>query len=168
MIYPVDQQIAEFLAGITDPETGEISEFVTEEMISEKLEKIKMEFDDKIVELRNAYIDSNATAEALKAEKIKLEKRQKVEESNAKRIKNFIGYLLHGEKFAKGTCKISYRKTEEVALDDQFVEWAKEHADEYLRYKDPEPKKDDIKSAIKNGMQFEHAEIKQKVSVLIK
>lgn len=168
MIYPINDQIAAFLSEIVDPDTGEISEFYTDEMIAKKLQEIKMEFDDKIVELRNAYKDSMAIAEALKKEKMALGKRQSAEEGNAKRIGKLIGYLLDGKSFKKGTCKIGWRKSEELVLDDHFIEWALNNASEYLRYKDPEPKKDDIKSAIKSGVKFSHCYLQPKQNIQVK
>lgn len=168
MIYPLSDQIAAFLSSITDAETGEIFDYVTEDMIKDALAEIQMDFDDKIVELRNAYIDATAVAKALKDEKLKLEKRQSTEEKNAERIKGFIAYLLNGEKFQKGTCKIGWRKSEELVCDEDFVEWAKEHADDYLKYTEPTPKKKEIMTAIKGGVVFDHAYIRQKNNIQVK
>ena len=168
MIYPVDEQIAQFFAEITDPETGEIYNGFTEEEIAERLAKIKLDFDETIVQLRNVYINSTANALALKTEKMNLEKRQRVEEHTAERTKGFLAYLLQGEPFQNGVCKIGWRKSEELVCDDEFIEWAKEHADDYLKYTDPVPKKKDILSAMKSGVQFEHVSIQKKNNIQVK
>ena len=65
-----------------------------------------------------------------------------------------------------------YRASEEVVYDDdnadQFIEWAEENAPELLTYKKPEPKKMDIKKAIKAGKVIEFAIIKTKKNLIIK
>lgn len=166
MIYPVGEQIAQFFSEITDVETGEI--LLSEEEIEKRLTEINMDFDDKIVQLRNAYVNSVAEADALKHEKLNLEKRQKVAERSAERTKGFLNYLLQGEPFQNGVCKIGWRKSEELVCDEQFVEWAKEHADDYLKYSDPVPKKKDILSAMKSGVAFEHVTIQKKNNIQVK
>ena len=166
MIYPVNEQISQFFSEITDIETGEI--LLSDEEIEKRLAEINMSFEDKIMELRNIYINSVASAEALKREKLNLEKRQKVEEHSAERTKGFMAYLLQGEPFQNGICKIGWRKSEELVCDDEFIEWAKENADDYLKYTEPVPKKKEILSAMKSGMQFEHVEIKKKNNIQVK
>lgn len=166
MIYPVGEQIAQFFSEITDIETGEI--LLSEEEIDKRLMEINLDFDEKIVQLRNAYVNSVAEAEALKTEKMKLEKRQKVAEHAAERTKGFLAYLLQGEPFQNGVCKIGWRKSEELVCDEEFVEWAKEHADDYLKYSDPVPKKKDILSAMKSGVEFEHVTIQKKNNIQVK
>lgn len=166
MIYPVGEQIAQFFSEITDIETGEI--LLSEEEIDKRLMEINLDFDEKIVQLRNAYVNSVSEAEALKTEKMKLEKRQKVAEHAAERTKGFLAYLLQGEPFQNGVCKIGWRKSEELVCDEEFVEWAKEHADDYLKYSDPVPKKKDILSAMKSGVEFEHVTIQKKNNIQVK
>ena len=166
MIYPVGEQVAQFFSEITDIETGEI--LLSEEEIDKRLMEINLDFDEKIVQLRNAYVNSVAEAEALKTEKMKLEKRQKVAEHAAERTKGFLAYLLQGEPFQNGVCKIGWRKSEELVCDEEFVEWAKEHADDYLKYSDPVPKKKDILSAMKSGVEFEHVTIQKKNNIQVK
>ena len=166
MIYPVGEQIAQFFSEITDIETGEI--LLSEEEIDKRLMEINLGFDEKIVQLRNAYVNSVAEAEALKTEKMKLEKRQKVAEHAAERTKGFLAYLLQGEPFQNGVCKIGWRKSEEVVCDEEFVEWAKEYADDYLKYSDPVPKKKDILFAMKSGVEFEHVTIQKKNNIQVK
>lgn len=166
MIYPVSEQISQFFSEITDIETGEI--LLSDEEIEKRLAEINMTFEDKIMELRNIYINSLASAEALKREKLNLEKRQKVEERSAERTKGFMAYLLQGEPFQNGICKIGWRKSEELVCDEDFVEWAKEYADDYLKYYEPVPMKKDILSAMKSGVHFEHVTIQKKNNIQVK
>lgn len=165
MIYPISQMIEELMASAVDEDTGEI--LIPDEELQQKLEELQMSFDDKIVELRNDVINKTAEAEALKREKQKLAERQKFAENRAERAKRFLAWLLKGESFQKDTVKISYRKSEEVIVDDSFVEWAAVNAPGLLKI-EPEPRKADIKKAIKNGTCFEHAHLEEKRNIQVK
>ena len=170
MVYPINEAIERLMESFIDEETGEIT--ATEDEMNEAIEKLQMEFDDKIVELRNQYINLTAEAEAIKAEKMKLEKRQKQAEKSADRMKRWIAYLLKGEKFQKDAVRISYRKSDEVKFDnddpEKFVLWADKNFPSLLKYAAPVPKKDDIKKAIKAGMEVDFAYIESKSNILVK
>lgn len=168
MIYPIDQQIADFFAEITDPDTGEISELISEDVIEKKLAEINIGFDEKVEQLRNAYINQIAESEAIKAEKQRLAKRQAVAEHKAERTKGFLRYLLQGQPFQNGACKINYRKSVEVVCDDDFVEWAMTYAPDLLTYQTPKPNKVDIKIALQNGMAIDHASLVEKNNIQVK
>ena len=140
----------------------------TEELMANAIDKLQMEFDDKIVDLRNSFINLTAEAEALKREKLKLAERQKSAEAKAERTKRFLAYLLHGDKFQKGAVKISYRRSEEVSVDDDFVEWAAIYAPGLLKFSAPEPRKADIKNALKAGKQIEHVVLVQRNNIQVK
>lgn len=158
------------MESFTDPETGEI--IASEEEMNAAIEQIEMDFDDKIVELRNAYINLTAEAEAIKAEKMRLEKRQKQAEKSAERMKRWIAWLLKGEKFQKDAVKIGYRKSEEVKFDnddpEKFVLWADKNFPSLLSYKKPIPSKDEIKKAIKAGLKVDFASVEPKYNIQIK
>ena len=179
MIYPVSESLERLMDSFVDGETGELLEWwrdpetgkiypMSDELMESMIEKMQMDFEDKICDLRNQYINLTAEAEALKAEKAKLAKRQKAAENQAERAKRFIAWLLKGEKFQKDTVKISYRRSEEVVPEDGFIEWAEINHPELLKYSDPEPRKADIKAAIKNGMAIEHAHIETKNNIQVK
>lgn len=166
MVYPISEAIERLMAEAVDIETGEI--LLTDEELQQKLDCIQMEFDSKVVELRNEYINLLAEADAIKAERQKLAKRQKVAEAAAERTKRFLAYLLKGEKFQNGAAKISYRRSEEIVCDDDFIEWAAVHCPDYLNYKEPEPRKTDIKNAMKRGEVFEHVTLQQKNNIIVR
>ena len=170
MIYPIAEQLEQLMESFTDPETGEL--IASEEEMQTAIEQLQIDFDAKIVDLRNENINRISEAEAIKAERAKLMIRQKRAEESAERLKRWLAWLLKGEKFQKDACKISYRASEEVVYDDgnadQFIEWAEKNAPELLTYKKPEPKKMDIKKAIKAGKVIEFAHIQSKNNVQIK
>lgn len=183
MIYPINESLERLMESFTDPETGELKEEwidpetgevypLTEDLMNTLVEMFQMEFDEKIVELRNQYINLTAEAEAIKAEKMKLADRQKKAEDRAERTKRWLAYLLKGEKFQKDAVRISYRRSEEVKFDnddpEKFVLWADKNFPSLLKYADPVPKKDDIKKAIKAGMEVDFAHIEPKNNILVK
>lgn len=63
---------------------------------------------------------------------------------------------------------ISYRKSTAVELDDNFVEWAQENADDLLTYKAPEPNKTAIKDRLKEGGELSHATLVERQNISIK
>lgn len=170
MIYPLDQQIENLMYTFMDEETGELK--CTEEEMTEAIAQLEMDFDKKILGLRNSFLETElaakmvgAEAKALRDEAANVQKRANSLQNKADRIKRFIAFLLKGEKFEKDGAKITYRKSEECVIDDRFVEWAKAMAPDLLK---TEPKKADIKAALKNGTELEYAHIEEKRSIQIK
>lgn len=167
-IYPINEQLEMLMESFIDPETGEVT--ASEEEMQTAIEQMQMDFDSKIVELRNEYINLNAEAEAIKAEKMKLAVRQKRAEESADRLKRWLAYLLKGQKFQKDACKISYRESSEVVFDDpeKFVLWADKNFPSLLNYKQPEPSKTEIKKAINAGLTVDYASIAKKQNIQVK
>lgn len=195
-IYPIDEQIEQILSSYTDEETGELKKYIlsptgypmevplaeqeaaeangikydyldTEAMMQQELEEAQINFDTMIHSLRNEVINKASDAAALKAEKLKLSRRQQIAENASERAKRFLAYLLKGEKYDDGVCKISYRKSENVVIDDDFVEWASVNAPGLLKI-EPEPRKADIKAAIKRGAMFDHASLEVRNNIQVK
>ena len=176
VIYPIDEQLDKLMASFCDEETGEVKEFytmdngatvpLTEELMMSMICNVQMEFADTIKNLRNKYINLNAEAEAIKAEKMALAKRQKQAEDSADRTKRFLAYLTHGEKYTDGVVKISYRKSEGLVIDDkeELLKWA---IDNKKFLKQPELAEGEIKRAIKNGeiIPFAHVEERRNIQV---
>ena len=164
-IYPLDERIEQLLASFVDEETGEV--LFTEEEMNKQLDDAQVEFNQAIVSLRNEFINKSAEDDALKTEKMKLEKRQKVAKNAADRAKRFLAYLLKGEKFSDGVCKISYRSSEGLVVDDResLMAWAIDH-DRFL--KAPELCESDIKTAISNGENIPYAHIEKRQNIQVK
>lgn len=170
MIYQLNQMMENLLSTLMDKETGEM--LCSEEEMNEAIAGCEMEFDEKILALRNSYLETQlsakrvaAEAQLLRDEAYNVQKRANTLQKRADRIKRFIAWLLNGDKFEKEGAKISYRSTKECVLDDDFVEWAKKNRPEYLNF---EPRKLDVKMALLNGAQIEHAHIETKEAIQIK
>lgn len=170
MIYPLDQQIENLFYAFVDEDTGELK--CSEEEMQEAVAQLEMDFDKKIVALRNSFLETELNAKRVAAEAKTLrdaaadvQRRATALQNRADRIKRFVAYLLQGEKFDKDGAKISYRKSEECVIDDRFVEWARAMAPDLLK---TEPKKADIKAALKNGTELEYAHIEERRNIQIK
>ena len=166
MIYPINEMIDTLLASAVDPETGELT--LTDEELEAKITELQISFDEKIDSLASMLKNMKAEAEAIKAEKINLGKRQSSLEKQADRTKRFIAYLLKGEKFKNGRHSISYRKSVEVVLDDEFLAWARKDAPGLLIERDPDPDKRAIKEAIEQGVDVPHATLNEKNNIQVR
>lgn len=151
-LYEINEQIL----NCVDTETGEIID-------PEKLSQLQMDFDDKVEGIALWIKDLLSDAAAIKAEKDKLNERQKVCENKAKNLKEYLSGFLAGQKFKTPRVAISYRKSESVNVSDIW-----KIPDDYLKYKDPEPDKTKIKSALKAGVSIPGVELIENRNIQIK
>lgn len=138
-LYDLVREIEDFEFEI-DEETGEI-------LNANDLDELELEKNEKIEQLCLWIKNLKSDAAAYKAEKDSFAKKQKAAENEAESIKNYIAYILSGEKFKTDRVTVSYRKSEQVeCLDMSLVD------DDYLRFKEPELDKTKIKKALKDGI----------------
>lgn len=149
-------EINEEILNCVDTETGEIID-------PEKLSQLQMDFDDKVEGIALWIKDLLSDAAAIKAEKDKLNERQKICENKAKNLKEYLSGFLAGQKFKTPRVAISYRKSESVNVSDIW-----KIPDDYLKYKDPEPDKTKIKSALKAGVSIPGVELIENRNIQIK
>ena len=147
-IYDIDDAIIK----LVDADTGEIAD-------EEAFDALQMERSQKVENTGCLYKNLVAEAKAMKEEEANLAQRRKAVENKAERIKNLLAYALKGEKFESPKLRCSYRKAKSVQVDDSFVAWAQEHADDLLTFKEPTPNCTAIKAALADGREIEHAEI---------
>lgn len=107
-LYEIDEAILECV----DTETGDIVDL-------ERLEALEIERDKKISNIACWIKDLKAEAEAIKAEKMALDKRQKAAENKGEQLKDFLSRYLAGAKYSDSRVAISYRKSvsTEIAED---------------------------------------------------
>lgn len=165
MIYPLDERIQQALDSAYDPETGEL--LLEEDELFQQIEDIKADFETLVDSIASQCKNLKAEAADVRDEKQRLAKRQSQLEARAERAKRFLAYLLQGEKFKNGRHYVSYRKSEELVVDDEFIEWAKVNDPSLLKI-EPEVRKIDVKNAIKSGTVFEFAHIEQKNNIQIR
>lgn len=171
MVYPINEMIEKLLSSAVDEETGEVK--LTDEELQGKLEQLQMDFDDKIIALRNSYKTDKLEAECIAAEAKALWKlqqetsgRAKAKENRAERTKRFIAWLLQGETFEKDGCKVSYKTTTNNVVEDGFVDWARQHAPGFLN--EPTVRKEDLNRAIKAGNVFEFVHQEETKSIVVR
>lgn len=170
MIYPLDQQIENLMYTFMDEETGELK--CTEEEMTEAIAQLEMDFDKKILGLRNSFLETelaakmvSAEAKTLREEATNVQKRANSLQNKADRIKRFIAFLLKGEKFEKDGAKITYRKSEVCVFEDRFAAWAKQNRPELL---DMKIKTGDVKAALKAGDRLSYVTIEERSNIQIK
>lgn len=156
-IYEIDGAIL----SLVDMETGEIED-------EKRFDELQMERTQKVENIGCYYKNLVAEAKAMKEEEANLARRRKAVENKAERIKNLLVYALKGKKFESPKVRCSYRKASSVQVDDDFVAWAQEHADDLLTFKEPTPNRTAIKAALADGREIEHAEIITSESLQVK
>ena len=153
-LYEIDNEIMNCI----DEETGEIIDL-------DRLNALEMERDKKIGNVACWIKDLKAEAEAIKAEKQALDKRQKAAENKAESLKTWLQTVLEGEKFKDSRCSISYRKSEKVVFAEDFA---------YVTLPDSmkkvtiEPKKTEIKDFLRTGASIDGVELVESTNIQIK
>lgn len=153
-LYEIESEIMDCI----DQETGEIIDI-------DRLNALEMERDRKISNVACWIKDLRAEAEAIKAEKQALDKRQKAAENKAESLKGWLQSILQGEKFKDSKVSISYRKTERVVFDDGFCFSS---LPGQFKKVTVEPKKAEIKEWLKSGEALEGAQIVTSNNIQIK
>ena len=151
-LYEIDAEIL----GCVDVETGEIFDV-------DKFEELSLTRDAKIENICLWIKNLKAQAEALKAEKDSFAQRQKAAETKMESLKRYITGYLEGTAFESAKVKVSFRKSEAVEILEGAV-----IPDEYLRFKEPEVNKAELKAALKSGVQVPGVSIVENQNIQIK
>lgn len=148
-------EINEAILSCFDLETGEI-------LNEEKLAELQIAREEKIENVALWYKNLCADAEAYKAEKNSFAEKEKAARNKAESLKNWLDYVLAGEGFKTTKVTMSYRKSEQVIIDDIYK------VDErFLKYAEPTADKVEIKKALKQGEEITgvHLETKSNISI---
>lgn len=143
-----------------DTETGEMIDI-------EALDNLVMEREEKVLNIARWVKELSAEAEAVKAEKLKLGKRQQSLENKVDSLKEYLTKIVtEGEVIKDATSVVKWRKSEVTEVDMKaFLDW--EHADDYLTFAEPKVNKADIKKAIKGGALIPGCEVVAKNNLQI-
>ena len=150
-LYEINEQIA----GLVDPETGEIADF-------EAFEKLNLDLDTKIKNIALWIVNLRSDAEQLEEQEKKFRDRKAAAKNKAESLKNLLDGFLSGEKRSYPEVVISYRKSEQVTVDDDA-----KLDDRFLRIK-TEIDKTALKDALKRGESIEGARLEVKNNIQIK
>lgn len=138
------------------------------------LDGIEEEFEIKAVNIAVIVKSIKAEAEQLKAEKLRLAKRQAQKERAAERLEQYLLNSMQAigrEKVDKPQAVIRVKKNPESTVIDNeksFIEWAETNGyTDLLKYKDPEVKKKEVKDLLKRNVElpFVHLERKTKIDI---
>lgn len=167
-LYEIDAEllkIGEEVYEVFDDETGEVSDIDRFEELKKRLDELTEARDDKISNIACWYKSLLAEAEAIKAEKMALAKRQKSCENKAESLKKYLDYALQGKKFSDSRCNITYRKSKSVVVDPDLDPF---NLPIQFQKVTIEPNKVELKKAIEGGQIVEGVEIVEKNSIQIK
>ena len=113
-------------------------------------------------------------AKTLKTEEDKLKARRQAKENAAKRMREYLMGCMKQANISKidePRAIISLRnnpESVEISDENDFISWANEDHDEYLRYKAPEINKTAVKNALKSGAEIPFAALTRSQSLTIK
>ena len=160
-LYEIDQDILDCV----DTETGEILD-------TKKLDALQMEREDKLEGVALWIKDLRAEAWAVKEEADKLTARKNALENKIEGLKGWLLFALNGEKLKTPRCNVYYTHNKRLAVEDEaklieFLQTLKD-PERFLRFKDPELRKDELKTALKDGTIIPGASLEETESVVIK
>ena len=160
-LYEINQDILDCV----DMETGEILD-------TEKLDALQMEREEKLEGVALWIKDMKAEAEAIKAEADKLTARKKALDNKIDGLKNWLTMALDGGKLKTARCNVYLTHSQRLAVVDEqkLIGYLQNTRvpDEFLRFKEPELRKDEIKKALKEGVYLPGASLEESESVVIK
>lgn len=162
-LYEIDQAILECV----DLETGEILD-------ADRLTALQMERERKLEGVALWVKDLNYEAQMVKEEADKLTARKKALENKITSIKNWLLWALDGEKLKTPRCSVYQTHSQRVAIigeEKDLIAWLERNVEDprdFIRYKEPELRKDEIKKALKDGKEIEYAKLEETESVVIK
>jgi hypothetical protein len=164
-LYKISKRYFEFLQKC---ENGEVHD----EALHSTLESLDGEFNEKADSISCFIKNLNAEAEAIKKEIDALKERRNTKRKCADRLAEYLKSQMEfigKTKIETARNKITIRKNpDSVLLGKDFLIWARENADGFLKWKEPEPDKLKIREHLKNGGKLEHAELIQTSRLEIK
>lgn len=151
-LYEIDSAILDCM----DLETGEVFDV-------DRFEELNLERTVKIENICLWIKNLKAEIEALKAEKDAFAKRQKSAENKMESLKQYISGYLEGTAYESAKVKVSFRKSETLDIMEGAI-----IPDEYLRFKEPDIDKVELKKALKSGVQIPGVSIVENQNIQIK
>ncbi len=160
-LYEIDQDILDCV----DMETGEILD-------AEKLDALQMEREKKLEGVSLWVKDLTAEATAVKEEADKLTARKRALDNKITALKSWLLIALNGEKLKTPRCNVYQTHSTRVSVEDEaelikFLETLDE-PERFLRFREPELRKDEIKKALKDDYEIPGASLETTESVVIK
>jgi len=160
-LYDIDQAILDCV----DPETGEILD-------PEKLDALQMERERKLEGVALWVKDLNYEAQMVKEEADRLTARKRALDNKISALKMWLLMALDGGKLKTPRCNVYQTHSQRLSVVDEteLVKFLQtlEKPERFLKFREPELKKDDIKKALKDGTIIPGAALETTESVVIK
>lgn len=139
------------------------------------LDGIEEAFEDKAVNVAIAVKNMRAEAEQLKAEKLRLAKRQTQKEKAAERLEKYLLTSMQAigrEKIDKPQAVIRVKKNPESTVidnEESFIEWAEANGyNDLLKYEQPTVRKTKVKGLLQRSVDLPFVHLEQKTKIDIK
>ena len=162
-LYEINEDIERCIQNGIDEDTGEFTAF-------DELSALQMERDAKLEGVALYIKDARAEATAIKAEVDALKKRMEKLIRKADGAEEWLAVNLDGQKFSTPRVECTFRKSEAVEFDDDFLNWAVMKPD--LNIVDVQtkiiPKKAEIKKLLKADVELEHCQLVKRQNISIK
>ena len=160
-LYDIDQEILDCV----DADTGEILD-------TEKLDALQMEREAKLEGVALWVKDMKAEAEAVKAEADKLTARRKALENRMESVKAWLLQALNGEKLKTPRCNVYQTHSQRLKVVNEtalvsFIQTLNDPG-QFLRFPEPELRKDEIKKALKEDYEIPGASLEETENIVIK
>ena len=160
-LYEIDQAILDCV----DQETGEILD-------SEKLTALQMERDRKLEGVALWIKDLNYESAIIKEEADKLTARKRALDNKITGLKMWLLIALDGEKLKTPRCNVYQTHNQRLVVVDeqQLISFLQtlEDPDRFLKFPEPELRKDEIKKALNDDYEIPGATLETTESVVIK
>ena len=160
-LYEIDQAILDCV----DPDTGEILD-------PEKLDALQIERERKLEGVALWVKDLNYEAQMIKEEADRLTARKRSLDNKITGLKMWLLMALDGGKLKTPRCNVYQMHSTRLAVEDeeQLVKFLKtlNEPERFLKFREPELKKEDIKKALKDGTIIPGAALETTESVVIK
>ena len=157
LLYEIDAELAALLEQV-DEETGELTCSI------EDLEALQIERDKALEGIALSIINQRREIEGVAAEITRLTERKAQAQKRIERYTNLLTEALGGEKMKTPLVSVSYRKSQAVELEPDFLT----KADLYWQRIKQEPDKEKIKEALKAGQKIPGAQLVERQSTIIK
>lgn len=164
-LYDIDTQLEAALEAAFDPETGEILD--EEAMV--RVDELQLARDTKIEGVALWIKNLTAEVEALEREEKAFSARKKAAKNKVERLKGWLSYALHGEKFKTDKAAISWRRSEALEIDEDLDPMRLVEIDPYfIKLPPPEFNKTKIKEALKDGTEIPGVRLVERQNIQIK
>jgi len=157
-LYEISSALEEIVNNAVFDENGELLED-----ISEKLNALKNEKSERVLDLARYIKNATSDYEAISAEIKNLSERRARIGKKIESVKKYLSAFAMNEKFSDSSCDVSWRKSNKIIVDEDL----EKIPEEFLRIK-KEANKVLIKKAIDEGAVITWAKSVQETNLVIK